>query len=61
LGDVVNLITKALGDITNFRILKRHKDFFETMVDMNVQSLGHLEQIIGFLRALNAVEFVERS
>jgi guanosine-3',5'-bis(diphosphate) 3'-pyrophosphohydrolase len=60
LGDVVNLIAKNNGDITNFRILKRHKDFFEMMVDMQVRNLLHLEQIIGFLRAMTIVEFVER-
>jgi GTP pyrophosphokinase len=60
LGDVVNLIVKNNGDITNFRILKRHKDFFEMMVDIQVKDLLHLEQIIGFLRAMTIVEFVER-
>jgi len=60
LGDVVNLITKTDGDITSFRLLKRHKDFFEMMVDIQVKNLLHLEQIIGFLRAKTIVEFVER-
>jgi hypothetical protein len=44
-------ITTIAGNITNLQITNRSLDFFEILVDIEVQDLRHLTNIIAALRA----------
>ena len=61
LGEVATMIANNRGDINNLRVTKRHRDFFELMVDIRVKDVLHMDQIIGLLRSLSCVQSVERS
>ena len=60
LATVTNVIAKENGNISNFKITNRSSDFFEIMVDIEVQDLKHLGNIIAGLRSKEVVQNVER-
>lgn len=60
-GEITTMIGNNCGDISNFRVTRRHREFFEIMVDIRVKDALHMDQIIGFLRALPCVQTVERA
>ena len=51
LGSLTTVIGKADGNITNLKITNRSVDFFEMMVDVEVNDVRHLSNIIAALRA----------
>ena len=50
LGSLTTVIGKGGGNITNLKITNRSRDFFEILVDVEVQNLRHLTNVIAALR-----------
>ena len=61
LGSLTTVIGKSDGNITNLKITNRSPDFFEMLVDVEVQDVRHLTNIIAALRATPAINSVERA
>lgn len=61
LGSLTTVIGKSGGNITNLKITNRSVDFFELLVDIEVQNLRHLSNIIAALRATPVINSVERA
>ena len=61
----LNALTEAIaqtgGNITNLRISRRAPDFFELVVDVEVDDVRHLSSIMAALRANPAIYQVERA
>ncbi len=60
LGAVSNAIGRQGGNISNLRFSSRAEDFFELIVDIEVDSLSHLVNIIAALRAESVITTIER-
>ena len=61
LGELSTLIGKQKGNIANLRITHRSTEFFEIMIDIEVQDVRHLTNIMAALRASPAINSVERA
>ncbi len=61
LGTVSTIIAKNSGNINNLRFTKRSADFFEMIVDIEVNGVKHLSNIIAALRAMPAINAVDRA
>jgi GTP pyrophosphokinase len=61
LGSLTTVIGKHGGNISNLKITNRSTDFFEILVDIEVQDLKHLTNIIAALRATPVINSVERA
>ncbi len=61
LGSLTTVIGKSGGNITNLKITNRSQDFFEILVDIEVQNVRHLTNIIAALRATPVINSVERA
>jgi len=61
LGSLTTVIGKSGGNITNLKITNRSLDFFEILVDIEVQNVRHLTNIIAALRATPVINSVERA
>ena len=61
LGSMSTVIAKNLGNINNLKITNRSLDFFEMLVDVEVNDVKHLTNIIAALRATPAISTVERA
>ena len=61
LGDLSTIIGKNHGNISNLKITDRSIDFFEMLVDVEVQDAKHLSNIIAALRAAPVITSVERA
>ncbi len=61
LGDLSTIIGKNHGNISNLKITNRSVDFFEMLVDVEVQDAKHLSDIIAALRATPVIISVERA
>ncbi|MGH6948941.1 MAG: RelA/SpoT family protein, partial [Kiloniellales bacterium] len=61
LGSLTTIIGKNQGNISNLKITNRSLDFFEMLVDVEVQDVKHLSNIIAALRATTAISSVERA
>jgi GTP diphosphokinase / guanosine-3',5'-bis(diphosphate) 3'-diphosphatase len=61
LGSLTTTIGKQGGNISNLRITNRSTDFFEIMVDIEVNDVKHLSTIIAALRATPVINAVERA
>jgi GTP pyrophosphokinase len=61
LGSLTTVIGKHAGNITNLKITNRSQDFFEILVDIEVQDVRHLTNIIAALRATPVINSVERA
>jgi len=61
LGTVTTVIAKNNGNISNLRFTKRSADFFEMVVDIEVTGVKHLTNIIAALRAMPAINAVDRA
>ncbi len=61
LGSLTTVIGRGGGNITNLKITNRSLDFFEILVDIEVQNLRHLTNIIAALRATPVINSVERA
>jgi len=60
LAAITNIIAKDHGNITNLKIINRSIDFFELLIDIEVQDIRHLNSIIASLKGKNLVQSVER-
>ncbi len=60
LATIANAISQDMGNINNMKILSRSHDFFEILIDIEVEDVRHLNNIIAALRAKPAVHSVER-
>ncbi len=61
LGSLSTIIGKNHGNISNLKITNRSLDFFEMLVDVEVQDVKHLSNIIAALRATPVITSVERA
>jgi GTP pyrophosphokinase len=60
LATLANAIAKDLGNITNIKIINRASDFFEMLIDIEVQDVNHLNNIIANLRSQSIIQTIER-
>lgn len=60
LAVVANAIAKDLGNITNIKITNRASDFFELLIDIEVQDVNHLNNIIANLRSQPNIQAIDR-
>src|SRR5579885_3033165 len=61
LGALTTIIGKHAGNISNLKITNRSQDFFEILVDIEVQDVKHLTNIIAALRAAPSINSVDRA
>ena len=61
LGSLSMVIAKNAGNISNLKITNRSSDFFEILIDIEVQDVKHLATIITALRATSTINEAERS
>ncbi|MCZ6722167.1 MAG: bifunctional (p)ppGpp synthetase/guanosine-3',5'-bis(diphosphate) 3'-pyrophosphohydrolase [Proteobacteria bacterium] len=61
LGTISTVIGQNLGNISNLKITNRSPDFFEIQLDVEVQDVKHLTNIVAALRAVPAINTVERA
>jgi len=60
LGAMSNAIGRQGGNISNLRFTHRASDFFEVLVDIEVESQGHLADIMAALRTEAAITSIDR-
>lgn len=60
LADVSSMIAKKKVNINNIKIGNRSADYFELMIDVDVRSVDHLEEIISALRVSKKIVEVQR-
>ena len=60
LGSLSTIIGRNNGNISNLKITNRSVDFFEMLVDVEVEDVKHLTNIIAALRAAPVITSVER-
>jgi GTP diphosphokinase / guanosine-3',5'-bis(diphosphate) 3'-diphosphatase len=61
LGALSTVIARNFGNISNIKISKRSKDFFDMTLDIEVKGVKHLTNVIAALRATPAINSVERA
>src|SRR5581483_10615024 len=61
LGALTTIIGTNGGNINNLKITNRSQDFFEILVDIEVQDVKHLTNIIAALRAAPSINSVDRA
>ncbi len=61
LGSLTTIIGKNGGNITNLKIVNRSRDFFDILIDIEVEEVKHLTNIIAALRAMPVINSVERA
>ncbi|HLD76774.1 MAG TPA: ACT domain-containing protein, partial [Rickettsiales bacterium] len=60
LADVSSIIARKKVNIINIKIINRNIDYFELMIDIEVNNTEHLEDIISALRISKKIVDVER-
>ena len=60
LADVTSIIAKKKINIGHIKTTNRSADFFEVMIDLEVKSVDHLEEILSSLRISKKILDVER-
>ncbi len=60
LAQVATVIGEADGNIDNLKMLTRAQDYTKMRIELEVWDLGHLNDIIGGLKAKPVVSAVER-
>lgn len=61
LATLANVISRENGNINNLKIVNRSTDYFELLVDIEVEDVRHLNNIIAGLRSKDVVQSVERA
>ena len=61
LASLSTVIGRNEGNISNLKITNRSMDFFEMVIDVEVNDVKHLTNIIAALRATPAINAVERA
>ncbi len=60
LADVSSIISKKKVNISNIKLTNRSADYFELLIDIEVKSVDHLEEILSVLRISKKIAEVER-
>jgi GTP pyrophosphokinase len=60
LATMANIIAKEAGNINNLKITNRSSDYFEMLIDIEVQDVNHLNNIIANLRSQPMIHSIER-
>ena len=60
LADISSTIAKKKVNISNITITNRSTDYFELIIDVEVKSVDHLEEILSALRISKKTSEVER-
>jgi guanosine-3',5'-bis(diphosphate) 3'-pyrophosphohydrolase len=60
LAKIAGVIGNAGGNIDKLQMVGRHEDFTDMMIDLEVMDVKHMRDILSGLRALSAVNAVER-
>ena len=61
LGSLSMVVAKNEGNISNLKITNRTRQFFDLLIDIEVQDVKHLTDIIAALRATPVINSVERA
>lgn len=61
LGTLTTVIARHRGNISNLKFTNRSADFFEMVVDIEVEGTSHLNDIIAALRATPEINSVDRA
>ena len=61
LGAISTVIAENSGNISNLKITNRSADFFEMVIDVEVEDVRHLSNIVAALRATPVISSVERA
>ncbi len=61
LGDLSTVIAKNNGNISNLKITNRAGDFYDMLIDVEVQNVKHLTDVIAALRASPMTHAVDRA
>ncbi|NQW02346.1 MAG: bifunctional (p)ppGpp synthetase/guanosine-3',5'-bis(diphosphate) 3'-pyrophosphohydrolase, partial [Rhodospirillales bacterium] len=61
LGDLSTVIAKNNGNISNLKITNRADDFYDMLIDVEVQNVKHLTEVIAALRASPMTHSVDRA
>jgi len=61
LAEMAETIASARGNITNLKFTNRTADFFDMVVDIEVEDAKHLNNIVTSLRGRRPVSTVERA
>ena len=61
LGAISTVIAENSGNISNLKITNRSADFFEMVIDVEVEDVRHLSNIVAALRAIPVISSVERA
>ena len=61
LGDLSMVIAKNNGNISNLKITNRAGDFYDLLIDIEVQNVKHLTEVIAALRASPVTHSVDRA
>ena len=61
LGAISTVIAENSGNISNLKITNRSADFFELVIDVEVEDVRHLSNIVAALRATPVISSVERA
>lgn len=61
LGDLSTVIAKNDGNISNLKITNRSGDFYDMLIDVEVQNVKHLTEVIAALRASPMTHAVDRA
>jgi len=61
LGELATAIAKCKSNITNLKITSRSAEFFDILVDIEVEDARHLTDIMATLRAIPGISNVERA
>ena len=61
LGDLSTVIAKSNGNISNLKITNRAGDFYDILIDVEVQNVKHLTEVIAALRASPMTHTVDRA
>jgi len=60
LAVLTNVIAQNIANISNIKVMSRSNDFFEVVVDVEVNNTNHLTNIIASLRSKQCIHSVER-
>jgi GTP pyrophosphokinase len=61
LAEITNAVTKQKAAVAALRVTGRQNDFFEALIDIEVNDLGHLGRVIAGLRGTSVVHQVDRA
>lgn len=61
LGELSTMIAKNGGNISNLKITNRSPDFFDMLIDIEVDDVSHLAEIMAALRAMPMINSVDRA